>query len=334
VPKTSAEAQPRQDFNQVLKDYWHPVAFSSDVSDKPVGVQLLESGVVLFRSGGRVAAFPDLCIHRGTPLSLGFLDEGNLVCAYHGWTYNIDGKCVRIPALSADRSVPPKAHLAPYLVEERYGLVWVCMGKPRLPIARFPELSDPSFKMYMHGQEDWDSGAGRYMENFIDVTHFAWVHPGLLGDREHPECPPLTLRESKTGFQVEMDMDVPETARTKKGKEHILYDITLPFTVRQVRTNSEGDIIVFVAVSPLSPKRLRRFYFKTRNYRLDKDAELKGFSDIVAQQDRAIVETQRPEELPLDLREEMHTKGPDDPAITYRRLLSKLGVEPNVFLNP
>ena len=95
--------------SEVLGHFWHPVARSEEVTDKPIKVKLLDQPLVLWRSDGRIAAFYDLCIHRGAPLSLGWLDNGELVCAYHGWRYASDGSCTRIPSLPADRVIPAKA---------------------------------------------------------------------------------------------------------------------------------------------------------------------------------------------------------------------------------
>ena len=99
-PKTTSEA---------LCDYWHPIARSTEVTDKPVKAKLLDQPLVLWRSNERVAVFYDLCIHRGTPLSLGWIDNAELVCAYHGWRYRTDGSCARIPSLPPDRAIPAKA---------------------------------------------------------------------------------------------------------------------------------------------------------------------------------------------------------------------------------
>src|SRR4051812_2963563 len=79
-----------------LRRYWHPVAWSEEVRDRPVPARLLDQPLVLWRSNGQVRAFYDLCIHRGTPLSLGWIDEGQLVCSYHGWHYAASGACMRI----------------------------------------------------------------------------------------------------------------------------------------------------------------------------------------------------------------------------------------------
>ena len=84
-----------------LWSYWHPVVFAPDVSEKPVAVKLLEQRLVLARLKDRLACFRDLCVHRGTPLSLGWVDGDELVCGYHGWRYDMSGVCTCIPALPA-----------------------------------------------------------------------------------------------------------------------------------------------------------------------------------------------------------------------------------------
>jgi nitrite reductase/ring-hydroxylating ferredoxin subunit len=83
----------------VLQQYWHPVIWSKDVTDKPVSVKLLDQPLVLWRVNGTVSAFYDLCLHRGAALSLGWIDGDKLVCPYHGWNYGADGACVKIPSL-------------------------------------------------------------------------------------------------------------------------------------------------------------------------------------------------------------------------------------------
>ncbi len=81
-----------------LAPYWYPVAFSHEVSEKPIAAQLLDERVVLYRlANGKVTAARDLCLHRGVPLSMGFLEEDTLVCAYHGFRYDGEGRCVCIP---------------------------------------------------------------------------------------------------------------------------------------------------------------------------------------------------------------------------------------------
>src|SRR6187200_1964157 len=62
--------------HRALRRCWHPVARAADLVDRPVAVTLLDEPLVLVRLGAEVAAFPDLCVHRGTALSLGWVDPG------------------------------------------------------------------------------------------------------------------------------------------------------------------------------------------------------------------------------------------------------------------
>ena len=95
----------------------------------PVAVTLLATKVVLYRSSdGAVIAAPDRCPHREAPLSQGVVEDGCLVCPYHGWTFGDDGRCVRVPSATDHVPPPPRAHLATFGSAERYGLVWVCLG--------------------------------------------------------------------------------------------------------------------------------------------------------------------------------------------------------------
>ena len=126
---------------RAMRRFWHPVAYSSEVSDRPVKAVLLDEQLALVRLGGEIRCFADLCAHRGTAISLGWVENDQIRCAYHGWTYGPDGACTAIPARFGS-SIPRRAHLRPYLVAERYGLVWVCLdGPPVYPVPEFPEVA-------------------------------------------------------------------------------------------------------------------------------------------------------------------------------------------------
>jgi phenylpropionate dioxygenase-like ring-hydroxylating dioxygenase large terminal subunit len=99
---------------KTLWQFWHPVLWSKELTDKPVAVKLLDQPLVIWRANEKVSAFYDLCIHRGAALSLGWLDGDQLVCGYHGWNYAADGACTRIPSLPPDREIPAKARAKSY----------------------------------------------------------------------------------------------------------------------------------------------------------------------------------------------------------------------------
>ena len=130
-----------------LRDYWHVVAWSEDVKENEIfPVTLLEEDLIVCRIEGKLVTFSDLCVHRGTPMSLGTVKNDRLICCYHGWEYNTEGECTRIPSISNQHPIPKRACLTKYQSAERYGMVWVCMSeKPRTPIPDCPLAEDPDF---------------------------------------------------------------------------------------------------------------------------------------------------------------------------------------------
>ena len=180
---------------RALRACWHPVAFSRDLADKPVHADLLGEPLVVWRgTDGQPRANSDLCVHRGTALSLGWISGDELVCAYHGWRYGADGRCVAIPQLENPAQVPAKARIGTFGCQERYGLVWVALEEPRWPLPAVPELEDGTWAVVTAGPYRWECDAARQVENFTDFGHFPWVHPGLLGDPDRPVVPRHEVR--------------------------------------------------------------------------------------------------------------------------------------------
>src|SRR5690606_21797850 len=110
-------------------------------------IGLLGERLVLWRgAGGTLTVAADRCPHRESPLSPGEVEDGCLVCPYHGWTFEAGGRCVRVPSSDPGSPVPPRAHLSSVHVAERYGLVWVCLGEPAAGIPDIGEEDDPTFR--------------------------------------------------------------------------------------------------------------------------------------------------------------------------------------------
>jgi phenylpropionate dioxygenase-like ring-hydroxylating dioxygenase large terminal subunit len=321
LPSTESQLWPS------LRTFWQPVAVAAAIADTPVGARLLDVPLVLVRLAGRIRCFRDLCIHRGTPLSLGWLDGPELVCAYHGWRYGADGRCTRIPALGEGHSIPRKARVDTFAAEERYGLVWVCLEDTGRAIPAFPEYGDPTYETYLGPPMERACSAARQVENFIDESHFAWVHEGILGDRAHAEAPHFDVErrdeELRFGWWERPNAIHPEG-------HHRTYRVQRPFTVhlRQVREGGVDCESLFFVVSPVSQAESRGFLFTARNYAVapEEAARRRELAAVVGQQDKRIIESQRPDELPLDLSAELHLKGPDAAAVAYRRFMAELGV--------
>src|SRR4051812_14014327 len=207
--ETAVAERERPVLAETLRHHWYAVARSEQVADRPLAVRLLDQPLVLWRSQDQVAAFYDLCIHRGTPLSLGWVDQGQLVCAYHGWSYGPSGSCTRIPALPPERGIPAKARATAYRCQERYGLVWVCLDDPVADIPPLPpELDDPSWRWGAYsGVGYWRAKSARLLEKRMGTRSVPLGAPGSPCARARPLTRGTTIRQNEGG--VSWYIDVP-----------------------------------------------------------------------------------------------------------------------------
>jgi phenylpropionate dioxygenase-like ring-hydroxylating dioxygenase large terminal subunit len=227
--------------NPVLARYWHPVARSTDVMPGPHGVRLLGTDYVVFRSGGVLSAALDRCPHREAPLSNGHMADECLQCPYHGWSFDADGRCVAIPSSEPSVPIPPKARLAAIHVAERYGLVWLCPGEPCEGIVPIEEEDDPAFRRINNPVDVWHTSATRLVDNFVDFSHFPWVHTGTFGRAQETVVPKLELEpidDNYFGYQYQVTVNNPGSATVTSGltaavlHREMTTGFRLPFAVR------------------------------------------------------------------------------------------------------
>jgi phenylpropionate dioxygenase-like ring-hydroxylating dioxygenase large terminal subunit len=317
----------------VLSRYWYPVAIAENVTDRPVGVTLLDEKIVLYRVADRVVAARDLCIHRGTPLSVGRIEKDELVCAYHGYRYDVCGRCTRVPA-HPSLPIPAKLALTLYPCREAYGLLWVSLDETTSEkIPEFPEFGRPGYQIITLQPPTWNAAAGRQVESFCDVAHFAWLHTATFARAEDFVVPNYDVTPTETGVHVDYkelvthphapvgDSSWPKVKRTR------LYDIDLPFTARLTVEHSDGRReIYWDSASPASARKSIIFNLIGRNFDHDKPPQdVANRQHAVLEEDRFIVERQCPEDLPIDLQEEVHVRA-DKTSIAYRQQLRLIGL--------
>lgn len=174
------------------KNTWYVACTPDEIDGKPLGRQVCGEKIVFYRGGdGKVAAVEDFCPHRGAPLSLGFVRDGNLVCGYHGLEMGCDGKVISMPGQRV-RGFPC---IVSYAVEERHGFIWVWPGDRA--------LADPAQIPYLEWAEspEWAYGGGLYhinceyrlmIDNLMDLTHETYVHASSIGQKEIDEAPVTT----------------------------------------------------------------------------------------------------------------------------------------------
>jgi phenylpropionate dioxygenase-like ring-hydroxylating dioxygenase large terminal subunit len=327
--------------DEVLLNDWHVVAFSDDVPPgRLVPATLLECDLVLWRdSAGAVHAWEDRCVHRGARLSKGMIHDDKVICPYHGWNYDGAGQCVFIPAAPND---PPftKARLRTRHVRERYGFVWVCPGEPAGEIPAFLEWDDPTYKTVPCGPYAFKSGY-RAVENFFDPSHFPFVHAGVNGILDAPDpIAPFEVIETEEGL-ASSEVRVTQPYGDPRGvpvTAYYAYKCLRPlvayFKKRVVIIDpahaAEGSpddrFCTFLTAQPVDEvTSIVRICCAMNFSPPPTDAEVRRRQDLVYAQDSAIVDTQRPERISLDLRDEVHRPS-DLMGLRYRGWLKRMGV--------
>jgi len=315
----------------ILVNDWHVVATSKEVYEgRVIGVRLLEENVALWRSNGEVHAVRDRCPHRGTRLSLGEIREDVLVCAYHGWQFNGEGACVRQPA-HPDIEPPAKAGLQNHQVKEKYGLVWVCLGDPEKDIPDIVGIDD-DYYIVITGPYDVNTSAPRAVENFLDMAHFPFVHKSILGEEPHTAIKDYDVEITDDGV-VATNCKVwqPKSSSAMKGGSEVAYTyrVLRPYTAMLSKDPAAGDKpaeLIFLAAVPQDELNIRIWVIMATTYGTDATEQLiYDFQDNIFNQDRAVLESQRPQRLPLDVTAEFHQRC-DRTSLSYRKWLKEIGL--------
>jgi phenylpropionate dioxygenase-like ring-hydroxylating dioxygenase large terminal subunit len=313
----------------VLAKDWQPAAYSHELADDPMQVVILGERVVLFRTSKGIKAFKDLCIHRGAELSLGKVTNDCIICPYHGWEYDTGGKCVKIPQQPPSRVIPPKAKAVVFGCTEKYGLIWVNLSASDNEVPEYVESDDPSFKTVFANPHTLHAASPRVVENFLDVSHLAFVHEGILGDSNYAEIPDYKVHWRENRYVTdEIPVYADADGTGNYATIHYTFEILSPTVARLKKVNYESNEIfsMLFAVRPEEERKSTVFALVSRNYGFDQpDQYFCDFQQVIIEQDTTVVESQKPEELPLDLQAELHLT-PDRLSIAYRRWLGELGV--------
>jgi phenylpropionate dioxygenase-like ring-hydroxylating dioxygenase large terminal subunit len=238
------------------------------------------------------------------------------------------GERPRVTALA-----PDGGELRELPAAERFGLVWTTLGQPARDVYDFPEAHEPDRRHVRCGWVTLRTSAPRIVENFLDMAHFPYVHPGVLGAEPWTE-----VADYDTEIRAEADevwatncrFFQPRVAATESDGAYaaLTYRVPSPFQVMLYRVCPTAparlDAIV-LAVHPVTEHLTRA---QPVEYLVDDhsaESELLGFEQAIFLQDRFIVENQRPLSLPLRPGQEIPVRA-DSASVTYRRWLRGKGL--------
>jgi phenylpropionate dioxygenase-like ring-hydroxylating dioxygenase large terminal subunit len=306
----------------MIKNQWYVAEDSAAIpANTRKRVRLCGLDFVLWRDeAGKVSCLSDVCIHRGASLGGGLVVEGDIECPYHGWRFGSDGACTRIPSLGKDAPISPRARVDAYPVIEQYGWIWVFLGElpeeERPPLPDFPEFTAPGWRT-IRGEYFWKANYARIVENGIDPSHAAFVHPAF-GDRNRPEVKDFAVDQDEHSAYAIVTMDPP----TPKGIWKHLRKERSPVVVRngyhvsgahvriEINITKTWKLVIFDVNTPIDEHNTLTRWIMARNFMtlpmFDADSRKRTLN--IFQQDTAIMEYVAPELLPVYLHEEVSVK--------------------------
>lgn len=158
----------------ILKIFWYASELSSAITNRPKCAALFGREFVLYRgTRGQVVALNNLYAHCSGALSDGWVEDDCIYCPYHGWKYQSDGTCIKIPADSPGTPISKQAHIDTYSVQEKYGWVWLFLGDlpevERPPLPPPPEFGNLVWQV-VYSEFKWNAPYTRVVENGIDIS--------------------------------------------------------------------------------------------------------------------------------------------------------------------
>ncbi|MBB6255398.1 aromatic ring-hydroxylating dioxygenase subunit alpha [Nitrospirillum iridis] len=175
---------PFKEGQSVVRNRWYLAGFAHEITRTPMERTILGKPVVFYRTTvGAAVAMHGICPHRYFPLAQGKLQGDSIVCGYHGFVFDADGKCSEIPSQGTGAGFCQPT----YPLEERGPLCWIWMGdKDRCDTALLPPHED-----FGIGVEGWHASSynhflmkGRYqllIDNLMDLTHLPYLHFHIPG---------------------------------------------------------------------------------------------------------------------------------------------------------
>lgn len=302
---------------EVMRRTWQPVANAAGLRPGTLAARtLLGVELVVARfPDGRLLAADVACPHKGARLSAGCFRDGELMCAYHGWQFDALGRCLSIPSLvepSAEKLA--LSHLRTHAVQERYGFIWVKLdpaplrsGQPH-ELPQVPEFEDARWTYVTGPPMRFAAGWRREVENYVDMTHFAFAHATTLGTAADPRVPEMRIVPTADGgFEMDAPFPALETQHEPPGKlqsaHHRRQRCYLPNFTTLRQSFNDGDERMLVHIPAPHDRESCTVYWSLaispgfRGPPADRQIE---FSTGVLDEDRRMCELQMPREVPIN----------------------------------
>ena len=217
--ETLCRTGPGTPMGEVLRRYWHPVALSDDVTpgSKPKQLKIMSEDLVLFRDDdGRPGLLGLRCSHRLTSLAYGRVEDGGIRCPFHGWLYDVNGRCLQQPGEPPESTFKDKVRHPAYPCRDSGGLIFAYMGPPERqpPLPPFEVLVSEEGSRHASGYAI-NSNYLQNLEGALDHTHVPFLHAQPWSERKHSIIPMSrdTLIVVETDFGLQSQANHAEQRR-------------------------------------------------------------------------------------------------------------------------
>lgn len=213
---------------KLLRHYWQPILLLEDLPPRgdPVSLKILGEDLVLFRDdAGRIGLLGRQCAHRRADLSYGRVENGGLRCVYHGWLFNVDGKCMEQPAEPEKGTHRDRIQQKAYPCVERAGAIWTYMGSGEPPLfPDYPALRGKDSKRFV---AKWRSNCNYLQgnEGNIDPVHTSYLHAVQVDETDElrqsatqkvfgvDTAPKISVQKTRYGLRVFAERKLPGDKR-------------------------------------------------------------------------------------------------------------------------
>ncbi len=324
----------------MIPNQWYAILESNEIKKgKITGVTRMGEKLVAWRdSQGRATVMADKCPHRGVALSAGKLVEDCIQCPFHGFEYDISGKCTLVPANGRNAEPPKALHVNNYPTCEAHGIIFIWWGEP-LPDKTYPPL--PWFDnidkgmVYSTLRSHWANHYARAIENQLDVVHLPYVHHNSIGRGNQslvngPICKVITNTPGSHRIDLWVDNEIDRGQKPRRPSEmpEPARRPLIQFHFPNLWQNWLSDnFLVFLAFAPIDDENTMMYL---RQYHRVHTPVLRQLTEWIARignryilnQDKRVVVTQRPHRPDLGIGEIL-VQG-DNPIVLYRKIRKAL----------
>jgi len=275
----------KQNYNQDSEDRynlnWYVIGEKNNFkNNKLYKIKIWNNDYVLMRSNDSYYAMDNYCSHRGASLSLGKINNNNIVCPYHAYEFNNKGVLCKIPGLIFSNTNVHNQNT--YEVIEKNNWVYlntinkIFYNASKINIYQEPESFDKDFKSIFLNL-NFNTYGRLVSENSLDIMHIGFVH--TFGNSKNPaplyEKPPYLVGDYPNHYKSEYHYESGDKSLARKffGIEKLVVEneFVLPHTT--IARVIFGDLIntVITSTQPINDTNSNLYVKVYRNFWTEND---------------------------------------------------------------